>query len=47
MSYGDPDPEKEIDDPQEQEAIKKTEETGEIDPSGNWPEGDEDIRTPV
>ena len=31
----------------EQEAIEHTEETGEIDPSSLWPEGDEDTRTPA
>jgi hypothetical protein len=29
------------------EAVEETEETGEVNPSGLWPEGDEEIRTPT
>jgi hypothetical protein len=49
MSYGDPDPAREgeqTDDP-EKEAVEETEETGEVNPSGLFPEGDEDTRTPA
>lgn len=37
----------ETEDLQEQEALEHTESTGEIDPSGAWPEGDPDTETPV
>ena len=49
MSYGDPDPAREGEqhaDPEE-EAVQETEETGEVNPSGLLPEGDEDTRTPL
>jgi hypothetical protein len=49
MSYGDPDPAREVeqtDDP-EKEAVEETEKTGEINPSGLFPEGDPDTRTPA
>lgn len=31
----------------EEEAVEHTEKTGEIDPSGAWPEGDQETRTPL
>lgn len=34
-------------DVQVQEAIEHTEKTGEVNPSGLWPEGDQGNRTPV
>lgn len=37
----------EAEDAPEREAVEETEETGEVNPSGLWPEGDEDTRTPV
>jgi hypothetical protein len=43
----DRDRENDAEDLPEEEAVEHTEETGEIDPSGVWPEGDEDTRTPV
>ncbi|MGN6325580.1 hypothetical protein [Pseudolysinimonas sp.] len=49
MSYGDPDPAREgqqTDDP-EQDAVRETEETGEVNPSGLLPEGDPETETPV
>jgi hypothetical protein len=45
MSYAEPDPQKETADPEE-EAVEETEETGEVNPSGLFPEGDEQTRTP-
>jgi hypothetical protein len=43
------DPKDDDDDPDipEQKAVEHTEKTGEIAPSGAWPEGDEETRTPA
>ncbi|GAA2072875.1 hypothetical protein GCM10009840_02220 [Pseudolysinimonas kribbensis] len=37
----------EPDDMQEREAVEETEQTGEVNPSGLWPEGDEETRSPL